>query len=145
MKKTKHLLSILVVCAFAFLFYGSATNRGIQTGTKEPVKTPNYDYSPPEAQTKANLTLALVKPRFAKDMKDFNCKLFMDFSDHMSSDFEELITKRGFSLRGPFQQADDMVYGDKQSCYLYLQPEIEFSMDGSNILRHLQSTSTHCA
>ena len=141
MKKTKHFISILVVCAFAFLFYASATNRGLEAGAKQPVKTPNYDYVPAEAQTKANLTLALIKPHFTKSMQFYDCKLFQDFSDRAGINFEEIITKRGFSLRGPFSGADDMVYSDKEACFLYLQPEIEISMDISNMLQHSQSSS----
>ena len=69
MKKTKHLLSILTLCIFALLFYGSATQKGIEASARVPVRTPNYDYNPAEAETKANLTLALVKPCFAKGMQ----------------------------------------------------------------------------
>ena len=143
MKKTKHFISVLVVCVFALLFYGSATNKGLETSIKVPVKTASYDYVPAEAQTKANIALALVKPRFARSMTQFDCKLFQDFSDHAAGDFEELITKRGFTLRGPFQGVDDMVFSDKQACFLYLQPEIEISMDFSNVTWHRQTSTNY--
>ena len=136
----RHLFSLLALCTFCVLFSASKTSKMATTATV-PIKTPNYDYMPPESTTKTGVTLALVKPIFARSMKYSECRVFKDFSDHMASDFEEMITKRGYTLRGPFQGADDMVFDDKKTCPLYLQPEILIDMDFSNVYSHTQSNT----
>ena len=101
----------------------------------EQVKTPNYDYVPVETNEKTGITLGLVNPVFARDMKYSTIKLFADFPTHMGTDYEEMITKRGYTLRGPFQAVDDMVYNDKVACGLLLRPEININFDFSQMHR----------
>lgn len=140
MKYNKHVASLLVVCLFSAMFYASKTTQRAAT-VSVPIKTPNYDYVPAESKGRNNITLALVKPIFAPTMKYGQLKMFRDYSEHMAMDFEEIVTKRGYTLRGPFAGASDMVYDDKRICSLYLQPEILIDMDMANV-KYLAHSST---
>ncbi len=132
MNKIKHLMSFVLLSLFCLLFYASKTQKHLVVA-HEDIKKPNYDYVPVETNIKTGIAIALVNPIFARDMKYSNNRLFADFSKHMATDYEEMLTKRGYTLRGPFQSVDDMVYNDKVACPLFLQPEIEINFDCSQI------------
>lgn len=136
MTNKQHIMSTIVVAIFGCFFIASSTSQHSQATSDVPLKVPNYTYTAAEAKEKNGITLALVKPVYARSMQYFNCKMFQNFSDKMGNDYEAMMTARGYSLRGPFISADDMVYDDKENCLIYLQPEISIDMDFSNALCH---------
>jgi hypothetical protein len=44
----------------------------------------------------------------------------------MASDFEEILSARGFRMRGPFATYDEMAFPDKSQSDLVLMPKVEF-------------------
>ena len=90
----------------------------------------NFDYTPPSEAIpgSADATFAIVGTRF-----DTPISLFRTFASNMTKDFGEIVTARGFGVRGPFMTYDDMTYSDKEGSDLMLTAEVEFSSDTSQI------------
>ena len=84
-----------------------------------------FDYKPREAAPgSADVVFAVVGVRI-----DTPVGLFRDFARNMANDFGEILTARGFSVKGPFQEYDLMTYSDKEGSDLVLSAEVEFTSD----------------
>jgi len=94
-----------------------------QTATK---RTFTFDYAAKETTKlgSANLALALVRPYYAASFSDGSGELFKTFRNAMASDVEELIIAKGFTLKGPYQSHDEMVFDDKKRTDMLIQIEI---------------------
>ena len=93
-----------------------------------------FDYSPPEAMPgSANLTFAVVGAEIVGGRRGTPIPLFKTFASNMTKDFAEILTARGFSVKGPFQDYDIMTYSDKEGTDLILTTEVEFSSDTTQI------------
>jgi hypothetical protein len=92
--------------------------------------TPRFDYTPPKAAkpAAANITFAVVNATYPDRMP-----LFDEFSQNMSKDFFEILTARGFTVRGPFRTYDDITFPDKKGSDLILIPELQINPDASNV------------
>ena len=90
----------------------------------------NFDYTPPAEAVpgSADATFAVVGTRF-----DTPIQLFRTFASNMTKDFGEILTARGFGVRGPFMAYNDMTYTDKEGSDMTLTAEVEFSSDTSQI------------
>ena len=88
------------------------------------------DYTPRAESTpgSADTTFAVVGAQFKTPVP-----LFRTFASNMTKDFEEILTARGFGVRGPFMEYNDMTYSDKEGSDLILTAEVEFSSDTSQI------------
>ena len=96
-----------------------------------------FDYSPPSRQQvgSANLTIALVKPRFVDKNgtePQYLTPPFNDMASSMGNDFEELLTAKGFTIRGPFGSRDEMVYNDKLNSSFALEINIDLNSSQYN-------------
>ena len=84
-----------------------------------------FDYNPREATPgSADVTFAVVGAQI-----DTPVGLFRTFARNMANDFGEILTARGFSTKGPFQEYDLMTYSDKEGSDLVLTAEVEFTSD----------------
>jgi len=93
-----------------------------------------FDYSPPEmVPGSANLTFAVVGAEVVGGRRGTPIPLFKTFTSNMTKDFAEILTARGFSVKGPFQDYDIMTYTDKEGTDLILTAEVEFSSDTSQL------------
>ena len=93
-----------------------------------------FDYSPPETMPgSANLTFAVVGTEIVGGRRGTPIPLFKTFASNMTKDFAEILTARGFSVKGPFQDYDIMTYTDKEGTDLILMAEVEFSSDTTQI------------
>ena len=93
-----------------------------------------FDYSPPETMPgSANLTFAVVGAEIVGGKYGTAIPLFNTFASNMTKDFVEILTARGFSVKGPFQDYDIMTYSDKQGTDLILTAEVEFSSDTTQL------------
>ncbi|RKU33315.1 hypothetical protein C6496_22455 [Candidatus Poribacteria bacterium] len=93
-----------------------------------------FDYSPPEAMPgSANLTFAVVGTEIVGGKYGTPIPLFKTFASNMTKDFGEILTARGFSVKGPFEEHDRMTYSDKQGSDLVLTAEVDFSSDTTQI------------
>lgn len=119
-KINRHTLIPMVV---ALVFLG-----GCASGVNQRY-TPTFDYTPP-GETKpaaANVTFAVVNAHYP------GVALFEQFGKNMSQDFFEILTARGYTVRGPFRAYDDITFPDKKGSDLILIPELQLSEDLSGI------------
>lgn len=90
-----------------------------------------FDYNPLEDTTagSSNVTFAVVGTQVAADTYIPENSLFSDFADNMTKDFMEILTARGFGVRGPFNTYDEMNFPDKKDSDLILTAEFGISLD----------------
>jgi len=118
------LIKSLTIFSFALLFIGCFPPP--QQTALITKRTFSFDYSLKETGKlgSANTSLALVRPFYAPAFTDGSGELFRTFRDAMASDVEELIIAKGFTLRGPYQSHDEMVFEDKKRTDILVQIEI---------------------
>jgi len=133
--KKINLLASLVVMAYAALYIASSAPKATAPPPVPTIKAPDYDYAPPEkAPAKsAQVVFLLVDPAYQEKFAYSNYKIFSDFSKAMAADYNESLTAKGYSVRGPFEYYDQVVYNDKKESDLLLQVEIDFDINGSNV------------
>jgi hypothetical protein len=92
--------------------------------------SPSFDYSPPTGTkpAAANVTFAVVSARYPEPIP-----LFEQFGQNMSDDFFEILTARGYTVRGPFRTFDDITFTDKKGSDLILMPELHINGDASGL------------
>lgn len=89
----------------------------------------SFDYSPP-ARSQAgqtDITIAIVKPVYVGKNPEYFVPPFNEMAQSMGNDFEELLTAKGFTIRGPFGSRDEMVYNDKVNSNFVLEIGIELN------------------
>ena len=112
------------------LFSACATSQK----TVSPVYQPTYEFAPPtEAEVgEADVTVALVQPEWP-GVDEWWATLAGEFARNMSLDFEEMLTARGITVRGPFRTQDHMVYDDKRSSHLMFTPRLDVTVTPSDV------------
>ena len=125
MKTKKYLYSLLTLIFFALLYLGSAS-------TKEatPLIVPDFDFSPPKpvAPGSAGIKIGLIDPIYSGNFLYSNKSPFTQFRKNMGKDFEEILTARGYILKGPYESYDLMTYSDKTECELGLDVDIDLNI-----------------
>ena len=134
---------VIVVC---FIITGCAS-RYVQP----PRETITFDYVPKaEAPPgSADVTFAIVGTKFIAPTIHQQMMLlqqgvvlpstspppllFQKLVNNMTSDFEEVLTARGFTVRGSYRTLDEMIYPDKEGSDLILTAQVKFSADTSEI------------
>jgi neuraminyllactose-binding hemagglutinin len=113
-----------IPAAIALMLLTSCMTTGVQR------YSPNFDYSPPRDTRPAatNVTFAVVDASYPDLIP-----IFQQFGQNMSQDFFEILTARGFTIRGPFRTYDDVTFTDKKGSDLLLIPDLQISGDGSGI------------
>lgn len=88
-----------------------------------------FDFTPPSrTQTGAtNITIALVRPTFIGTNAEYYVPPFNEMASSMANDFQELLTAKGFTIRGPFGSHDEMVYNDKLNSNFDLEVSIDLN------------------
>lgn len=119
----------IAILLMSLLVVGCATTG--QKVKKEAAPTPIFDWNPPEnaATASAGVTFGIVGGSYAKEEDWIDVYPFNTFRDNMRSDFNELMTARGFTTTGPFLNADEMTYPDKKACDLVLQPTLDVQLN----------------
>jgi len=103
------------------------------SATQQQKIVPKFDYSPKVTSKvgSSNITIALVSPTYGDPQLSMNP--FEDMRKSMANDFEELLTSKGFKVRGPFNQIGEMLYNDKQnSDFIFL---VDIDLNFKNIDR----------
>jgi hypothetical protein len=88
-----------------------------------------FDFSPPsrvQAGT-TGITIAIVKPTYVGKNPEYYVPPFNEMASSMGNDFEELLTAKGFTMRGPFGSRDEMVYNDKINSSFIIEIGIELN------------------
>jgi len=100
-----------------------------QTTTQPPVQRipARFDFSPPSrAQVaSAGVTIAIVRPIYVGKNPEYYIPPFNEMANSMGNDFEEMLTAKGFTVRGPFGSRDEMVYNDKLNSSFVLEIGID--------------------
>lgn len=120
MNHAKIWVSLLGIAASTLLLFGS-----IGGASTEPLMAPEFYYSPPEAPGagSAGITMALVSPSY-KNLEDVG-EPFSTFQESLEAEIMEVLTAKGYSVRGPFEDRDEMLYSDKENSHLALIIEVE--------------------
>lgn len=99
-----------------------------------------FDYSPPDQAEplSTNLTFAVVGSSFDAPVVGrrggfASVPMFQRFSRNMADDFVEILTARGYSVRGPFRTYDEMTFPDKEGSNLVLTARIDFQEDTQDL------------
>lgn len=97
--------------------------------SKQPAvskQTFTFDYSPKHTEKPGSggMVLAFVHPYYASGFSPGSNELFKNFRTAIGSDIEELIIGRGFTMKGPYQSLDEMVFEDKKRTDIAIQIEI---------------------
>lgn len=136
----QNVLSLLVIALGAVTFWASVTQKQVA------LKTPSYSWTPPTTEPIPNkFTFALIHPHYADNSWELYDP-FRTFSQSLAGDTEELLTARGYSIRGPFKTRDEMVYADKEVCDLALiievDPTFKFVEGGFSVIGQCKDGST---
>ena len=59
--------------------------------------------------------------------------LFQQLINNMTKDFEEVLTARGFAVKGSYRTLSEMIYPDKEGSDLILTAKVKFSADTSGL------------
>ena len=101
-------------------------------GPVEQRVEPKFDYNPAEVTPgKTEITFAVVGSKFEVPFGSTAVSMFQRFASNMAGDFGEIITARGYTLRGPFEIYDEMTVVDKENSDLILTAEVDFQSDFS--------------
>jgi len=108
MKAGKNIYSALTLIVFALLFLGCA---GMKKATT-PLVVPEFDFSPPSpvAPGSTEIKMGLIEPIYSGIFLYPNKPPFTQFRKNMGNDFEEILTARGYILKGPYEAYDLMTY-----------------------------------
>lgn len=100
-----------------------------------PRIAPSFDYAPTQQAEpmSANITFAVVGTEVVGTESETPVPLFERFSSSMAGDFAEILTARGYSIRGPFRTYDEMTFPDKEGSNLVLTATVDFTYDTSQL------------
>jgi hypothetical protein len=131
----KKISSVLFVTIFALSLF-SCTSSYKQEAPPPSLKPLDFAYEPPtEGVAKSNeITFALINPQYVKDFRESNVDPYKTFASNMSKDFVAMLSARGYHYLGPFSKYDDMVYGEKKSADLVIEPNIELQFSGNYVM-----------
>jgi hypothetical protein len=125
---SKNLYTLLALLVFTVLFWASASTKKVSTII--PKIPPKFDFSPKTRASiaSAGLTVAMIHPNFIGKNAEYLISPFNDMSKSMGNDFEELLSAKGFTMRGPFRSRDEMVYSDKMSSDIAVEIGIDLDL-----------------
>lgn len=133
--KLSYSFTLLLTTLFLFqTTQAQKRNRGV--GETERYN-PKFSYSPPERDSVAStgLTIALLTPLFIDQEINKSGSPWSDFAKSMANDVEELLTAKGFKVRGPFSSIDEMVFSDKQNSDFIVQISIDMNIKNDRKFR----------
>lgn len=108
-----------------------------QAASTPAVAPPTFAWTPPTTAVPASagVTFALVGATYSENQPWTGLWPFTDFSRNMALDFQQLISARGFTVKGPFGSYDELAYPDKKGSDLVLQPSLDVRVEFSNLQR----------
>lgn len=108
-----------------FALTSCSTSRKVTT---QELKVPaKFEYIVPSQAPigSSQMTIALVKPVFINEYAEYLSSPFPEMAISMGNDFEELLTSKGFTIRGPYNSRDEMIYSDKVNSSFVLEIQID--------------------
>lgn len=118
----KQFASAFILGIGLLLFVGSLSEKVVL----EERMVPRFEYTPEEAPGlgSADLTISLISPNYARGITA-SAEPFYSFKKSLEAEMMELLTQRGYSVRGPFRSIDEMLYSDKEASHLAISISIE--------------------
>ena len=122
----KYLYSTITLIMFVLLLHGCAATKVSTTS----LIVPDFDFSPPSpvAPGSAGIKIGMIDPVYSGNILYLNRPPFLQFRKNMGKDFEEILSARGYILKGPYEIYDLMTYSDKNECQLGLDIEIDLNI-----------------
>lgn len=126
MNNKKHFLSLFALLIFSILFYSSATSKKLT-----PLIVPDFSFSPPStaAPGSAGLKIALISPYYSGNFLYSTQSPFNNFRISLGRDLEQILTAKGYTIKGPYDEYDIMTYSDKEECELGLFSDIDLQIN----------------
>lgn len=123
----KHLVFAVAIFVTLSTFIMACTTPKSAASAETPKIQPKFDYAPKVLSKvgSSEMTIALVNPIYGDP--DLSISPFEDMRKNMANDFEELLTAKGFKIRGPFNQVGEMLYNDKVNSNFILAVEIDLN------------------
>ena len=114
----KKIISALLAFGFIGCF---APQQAVQTK-----QTYTFEYTSKETTGTgtAGFVVGLVKPNYPATFLSSNTELFQSLRRSIGADIEELIIAKGFSLKGPYDALDEMIFEDKKRTDMLIKIEI---------------------
>ncbi|MEW6196870.1 MAG: hypothetical protein AB1521_17110 [Bacteroidota bacterium] len=127
MRTRKNFASILTLLLLTLFCIGCGSSLKVAT---TPLMVPDFEFSPPSPQApgSAGIKIGLIDPVYSGNFLFSNRAPFQQFRKSMGGDFEEILTSRGYILKGPYEAYDLMTYSDKNECELGLDIEIDLNI-----------------
>jgi neuraminyllactose-binding hemagglutinin len=124
---TRVIVLLLVLAVGVLFIVGSAAKQ------KAPIQPPKFEFSPPTTASpnSAKVTFALVNAHYSQHERWTTVPPFNTFCQSLSTDFQEALAARGFTVRGPFDRYDEMTFPDKKNSDLVLQPDLDVSVSST--------------
>ncbi len=105
-----------------------------------------FEYAPNETVVpgSADVTFAVVDTQVNIDgfTAETGDSLFTDFASSLTKDFMEILTARGFGVKGPFNTYDEMTFPDKNGSDLILTATFEINSDMSRVPLRISSNGS---
>lgn len=97
-----------------------------QQSTVETKQTYTFDYSTTDvAKLGSNaFVVGLIKPFYSTAFPSGETELFKNFKKAIGDDVEELVVAKGFTLKGPYETRDEMIFEDKKRTDMLIQVEM---------------------
>ncbi|HAY35066.1 MAG TPA: hypothetical protein DCY06_13125 [Bacteroidetes bacterium] len=107
---------------------------GCSGSKKESVpklKPLSFKFTPPSNTNESNdITIGLLSPIFVDTFKEYLQDPYKTYAKNMESDFIAMLTARGYKIKGPYDNMEQLVYGDKKEIDLLIQPVIDLQFTG---------------
>ncbi len=143
MKHRNSVLSTFVVVITCLSLFSCSSQKNTSATVAPAVQRvpAKFDFTPPSRSKMAStdITIAIVKPMYVDKNAEYFVPPFNEMATSMGNDFEELLTAKGFTVRGPFGTRDEMTYNDKLNSSFIL----EISIDLQPHYNRRKTTITH--
>ncbi|MCB0410277.1 MAG: hypothetical protein KDD29_08660 [Flavobacteriales bacterium] len=108
---------------------------GSKTESTPKLKPLTFHFTPPSTSSETNdITFGLISPIFVDSFEESKHDPYKTYAKNMESDFIAMLTARGYKIKGPFENTEQMVYSDKKDIDLLIQPVIDIQFTG-NVLK----------
>lgn len=128
--------SLHVLAAVAIIALIGCSTGAIQKQESEYV--PSFDFTPPSTAPagSADVTFAIVNASYSETQGWTQVYPFTEVSRNMGLDFQEIVSARGYTVRGPLNTYDEMAFPDKKGSDLVLEPRLEIRLEIINPKNH---------
>lgn len=94
--------------------------------TVQTKQTYTFEFTPTASvkSGSAGFVVGLVRPMYPVTFHSSRTELFQNLRKSLGADIEELIIANGFSLKGPYDALDEMIFEDKKRTEMLIQIEI---------------------